>query len=172
MLWYGGNWLFDKRFQSGFLIRIWGPPWQDWHITKHPTQGHWNWKWPGPFDQIPFDKFIQSPIGLVPKAGGQTRLIFHLSYNFKTHASVNAHIPHERCTVKYRDLDHAIDSCIHLIKNNPDTLIWMGVSDWKSAFRMIPLAPKWWAILIMKPEIQKLVNGCILLINVYHLGHP
>ena len=40
----------------------------------------------GPFEDIPFDNFIQSPIGLVPKAGGdgnQTRLIFHLSYEFK-----------------------------------------------------------------------------------------
>ena len=37
----------------------------------------------GPFKEIPFDNFIQSPIGLVPKAGGdgnETRLIFHLSY--------------------------------------------------------------------------------------------
>ena len=40
----------------------------------------------GPFDEIPFENFIQSPIGLVPKVGNkkqnQTRLIFHLSYNF------------------------------------------------------------------------------------------
>ena len=32
----------------------------------------------GPFEKVPFDNFIQSPIGLVPKAGNQTRLIFHL----------------------------------------------------------------------------------------------
>ena len=31
----------------------------------------------GPFKKVPFDNFIQSPIGLVPKAGGKTRLIFH-----------------------------------------------------------------------------------------------
>ena len=37
----------------------------------------------GPFDKPPFENFIQSPIGLVPKAGSdQTRLIFHLSYDF------------------------------------------------------------------------------------------
>ena len=38
----------------------------------------------GPFleEKLPFDFFMQSPIGLVPKAGGKTRLIFHLSYNF------------------------------------------------------------------------------------------
>ena len=33
----------------------------------------------GPFTEVPFDNFIQSPIGLVPKdSGRQTRLIFHL----------------------------------------------------------------------------------------------
>ena len=38
----------------------------------------------GPFKEVPFENFILSPIGLVPKAGSkdQTRLIFHLSYNF------------------------------------------------------------------------------------------
>ena len=35
----------------------------------------------GPFDSIPFNNYIQSPIGLVPKAGNKTRMIFHLSYN-------------------------------------------------------------------------------------------
>ena len=34
----------------------------------------------GPVDEIPFDNFIQSPIGLAPKGGNETRLIFHLSH--------------------------------------------------------------------------------------------
>ena len=33
----------------------------------------------GPYSSILFKNYIQSPIGLVPKAGNQTRLIFHLS---------------------------------------------------------------------------------------------
>ena len=38
----------------------------------------------GPFEKVPFENYIQSPIGLVPKAGSdQTRLIFHMSYDFK-----------------------------------------------------------------------------------------
>ena len=38
-------------------------------------------RYAGPFEEIPFEHFIQSPIGLVPKDGGKdTRLIFHLSY--------------------------------------------------------------------------------------------
>ena len=36
----------------------------------------------GLYDKIPFENYIQSPVGLVPKAGGKTRMIFHLSYNF------------------------------------------------------------------------------------------
>ena len=37
----------------------------------------------GPFSKVPYSNFIQSPIGLVPKSGNQSRLIFHLSYDFK-----------------------------------------------------------------------------------------
>ena len=68
----------------------------------------------GPFTSVPFENYIQSPIGLVPKDGGQqTRLIFHLSYNFEDgNKSVNHHMPKDRCTVKYWDLDHAIVSCL------------------------------------------------------------
>ena len=39
-------------------------------------------KYAGPFEEIPLENFIQSPISLVPKEGNKTRLIFHLSYDF------------------------------------------------------------------------------------------
>ena len=66
----------------------------------------------GPFKEIPFKNYIQSPIGLVPKAGGKTRLIFHLSYDFKCDdlGSVNKFTPREQCSVKYKDLDFAISA--------------------------------------------------------------
>ena len=67
----------------------------------------------GPFERVPFPNFIQSPIGLVPKAGSdQTRLIFHLSYDNKQDGmeSVNHFTPKEKCSVKYRDLDFAVRS--------------------------------------------------------------
>ena len=32
----------------------------------------------GPFSKIPYENWIHPPIGLVPKAGNKTRLIFHL----------------------------------------------------------------------------------------------
>ena len=70
----------------------------------------------GPFTEIPFENYIQSPIGLVPKAGNKTWLIFHLSYDFdENRQSVNYHTPKEWCTVKYNDLDYAIKTCLNLI---------------------------------------------------------
>ena len=72
----------------------------------------------GPFTEILFeDNYVQSPIGLVPKAGGKARLIFHLSYNISTapeDQSINSFIPQERCSVKYNDLDAAIKSCLEV----------------------------------------------------------
>ena len=38
-------------------------------------------RYAGPYEQVPYEFFIQSPIGLVPKdQGRKTRLIFHLPY--------------------------------------------------------------------------------------------
>ena len=72
----------------------------------------------GPFKEIPFKNYIQSPIGLVPKAGSdQTRLIFHLSYEFSKGdklGSLNNYTPKERCTVKYKDLDFAVQPYLRL----------------------------------------------------------
>ena len=71
-------------------------------------------------NELPFTNYVQSPIGLVPKAGGQTRLIFHLSYGFKDSGrkSVNECTPKEKCEVMYNDLDYAIQSCINLLNDN------------------------------------------------------
>ena len=69
----------------------------------------------GPFAEIPFANYIQSPIRLVPKAGGKTRLIFHLSFAFSEcpeNQSVNHFIPKEWCSVKYSDLDAAVQACL------------------------------------------------------------
>ena len=92
-------------------------------------------------------------MGLVPKAGEQTRLIFHLSYDFKSgRKSINHHIPHSKCTVKYRDLDYAVRQCLDLLSktNSGNQEIWFGVSDLKSTFRVIALLKKCWMLLVMK----------------------
>ena len=65
-------------------------------------------RYAGPYTEIPFENYIQLPIGLVPKDGGkQTRLIFHLSYNFSENlerdGSLNYFTPREICTIHYRD---------------------------------------------------------------------
>ena len=109
----------------------------------------------GPFDCIPFDNYVQSPVGLVPKSGNKTRLIFHLSYDFKMsgNKSVNHYTVHNYCTVKYNDLDAAVRTCLCLLslcKQNDSGTIWFGKSDLKSAFRLLGLSPKVWWLLFMK----------------------
>ena len=106
-------------------------------------------RYAGPFKKIPFNRFVQSPIGLVPKHGGQTRLIFHLSYDFCKYKSVNFYIPKEKCSVKYRDLDHAIQNCLKILERFPDAVIWMGITDLKSAFRLVPMNKISWILLLM-----------------------
>ena len=67
-------------------------------------------RYAGPFESIPFEYYVQSPIGLVLKAGNQTRQIFHLSFDFKDSGlkSINFYTPAEKCSVKYKDLDYAM----------------------------------------------------------------
>lgn len=48
--------------------------------------------------------------GLVPKHGGQCRLIFHLSW--PENASINHYTPEELCTTCYNDFDIAVRLCI------------------------------------------------------------
>ena len=73
----------------------------------------------GPYSRPPFENYVKSPIGLVPKDGGlQTRLIFHLSFDFPSgNSSVNSSTPEELCSVKYNDLDTAIKYCLQMIES-------------------------------------------------------
>ena len=45
----------------------------------------------GPFSEIPYENYIQSPVGLVPKSDNDTRLVFHLSA--PRNDSVNSNTP-------------------------------------------------------------------------------
>ena len=84
----------------------------------------------GPFEQIPFKNFIQSPIGLVPKGSDQTRLIFHLSYEFKRDklGCVNFFTPIDKCSVHYKDLDYAVKSFLDLMEEMDDSDLDSGES--------------------------------------------
>ena len=104
-------------------------------------------RYAGPFEQIPFDNYIQSPIGLVPKDGDKdTRLIFHLSYpRGKFSKSVNSNTPPELCKVQYPDFNKAVQLCIKEGKS-----CHIAKSDMKSAFRNLGIRKSDWRYLVMK----------------------
>ena len=88
----------NLQFTVGTKVDLWNK------VMKEVKMG----RYAGPFSEIPFDKYIQSPIGLVPKDGGKnTRLIFHLSHPRKTSdgkpKSVNGCTPKWKTAVKYPD---------------------------------------------------------------------
>ena len=129
------------------------------------TRLEWDYspfQYAGPFNDIPFDNYVQSPIGLVPKAGGKTRLIFHLSYDFKQsgNKSVNYYMPGETCTVCYKDLDYAIKQSLRLLHQldqtettkNQSKTVWYGISDLESAFCVLPLQILDFWLLVMKAQ--------------------
>ena len=132
---------FSKGFNLGYQgkndVRMTSP---NLKLTVGSTTELWNkvmsevgeLRFAGPYKNIPFNHYIQSPIGLVPKDVNKTRLIFHLSYPRGTDLSVNINTPKEECSVNYPQFDKAIKLCIEQIK------IWgrcvLGKSDLKSAF--------------------------------------
>ena len=107
-------------------------------------------RYAGLFEEIPFDKFVQSPIGLVPKDGGKkTRLMFHLSYDFPVSGfrSINSFIPKELCSVKYNDLDTAIQNSFHW--GGQSQKVVYGKTDVQSAFCLALLKKSCWRWLVM-----------------------
>ena len=102
-------------------------------------------RYAGPYVVPPYDKFIQSPIGLVSKDGSKdVRLIFHLSYP-RNGDSVNSQIPRELCTVKYCEFDDAIKRC-----TDEGVGCSISRSDMKAAFRNLGLNKSQWPLLLMK----------------------
>ena len=88
----------------------------------------------GPFMTTPFENLGVSPLGIVPKAQGEFRLIHYLS--FPEGASVNNAILQELCTMHYISFDEAV----HMVRK-------CGVGteivkcDIKSAFQILPAHP-------------------------------
>ena len=73
----------NLKLRVGSRFRVWDK------VMKEVKAKHYA----GPYKEIPFEYFIQSPIGLVPKdKGSKTRLIFHLSYPKSGGTSVNVGI--------------------------------------------------------------------------------
>ena len=130
----------NLKFTIGDKIELWNK------VMKEVKE----LRYAGPFEEIPFDNYIQSPIGLVPKDGGKkTRLIFHLSYprDQEKGVSINSSTPREMCTVKYKEFDQAVRLCIQEGRN-----CYMGKSDMTSAFRHLAMNKKFWKYLVMKAQ--------------------
>ena len=138
-------------------------------------------RYAGPFEEIPFDNYIQSPIGLVPKAGNKSRQIFHLLYNFRNgNQSLNHYTPKEKCTVTYRDIDTVVKISLKLKKKTGTYQLKYAKTDAKSAFRLMPLSPRCYCWLVMKavnPENGRMyyfVDKCLpfgVSISCSHFQH-
>ena len=111
-----------------------------------------------PFSEIPYRYYVQSPVGLVPKSGEWTRMIFHLSFDFgvdEDSKSINYHTPEELNSVKYKDLDHTIKNSLRLLdqiakRENRVANLFYSKSDLRNAFHLIPVMPTQCYLLIMK----------------------
>ena len=159
-------------FRSGFDLNYQGPRNRQDRSKNIPfTVGNalemWNKimkevkekRYAGPYTDIPFEYYVQSPIGLVPKAGNKTRLIFHLSYEFSSenHGKlINHFILDDLCSVKYHDLDDAIKATLaakETLKwqygNETTRPVFYSKADGLSAFRQVPLSPRNWPLLIL-----------------------
>ena len=138
---YEGNLTGVRREAPNLKLRV-GSPVELWNkVMKEVQLG----RYAGHFSQPPFDNYVQSPIGLVPKDKDlKTRLIFHLSYP-KSGESVNSGIPKEVCSVKYPDFDEAVKLCL---KEGVGCSI--AKSDMSSAFRHVPMRKDQWYLLVMK----------------------
>ena len=109
----------------------------------------------GPYDMPPFrNSYVQSPIGLVPKDNTKTRMIFHLSYDFPNgNKSINYWTPADWCSVKYNDIDHAVQSSLELLRRmGTNKIIFYSRSDLSSAFRALPNLPDQRRYLLFKAE--------------------
>ena len=160
---YSGNRLVklqspNLKFTIGDHIQLWNK------VMKEVKEK----RYAGPFDKIPFDNYIQSPIGLVPKDGGKaTRLIFHLSYPRKINGipvklSVNANTSTKLTSVKYPDFSEAIKLCLQVGVGAK-----IGKSDLKSAFRQLCIRKQDWCLLVMKAvdprdgRVKYFVDKCL-----------
>ncbi|KAJ1097764.1 hypothetical protein NDU88_002881 [Pleurodeles waltl] len=89
----------------------------------------------GPYSQPPMDKFIVSPIGVVPKKEvGKFKLIYHLSY--PTGESVNDGLGQDSCSVSYTIVDDVVDR-IRVAGRGA----LLANTDIESAFRFLPVHP-------------------------------
>ena len=94
----------------------------------------------GPFDYVPFDYFVGSPMGAFMKRSGKVRCIHDLSW--PPGLSVNDYISSEEYTLQYMSMD---DLTYRIKHYGPGTLI--GKLDLAEAFKHILVRPEDWDLL-------------------------
>ena len=78
-------------------------------------------------------------------------------------------MPKEACSVKYKDLDHAIKQTLYLINcaSGDRVVIWFSKTDLKSAFRILGTSPRvWWLMILKAPhpetgEVFYFIDKCL-----------
>ena len=161
----------SRRCVANNLPFIVGTPIDMWNkIMKEVKLG----RYAGPFFEkdIPYKSFVQSPIGLVPKANDKTRLIFHLSFDFgPSKPSVNSCTPKDICSVKYNDLDHALKTCVKLLKDTSKdkNQLFFGETDLVSTFRILLIRPDQRKYLLLKAKDPMQDIWKFLLTSACHL---
>ena len=134
-----------RRLSPNLKIRI-GSELELWNKVMKEVRAK---RYAGPYAEPPFENFIQSPIGLVPKDGGKsTRLIFHLSYP-RNGSSINSETPADWCSVKYPDFSEAIKLCMNQTSSEESFAV-IGKSDMTSAFRQLGLRKDQFCLLLLK----------------------
>ena len=121
----------NLKLRIGNKVTLWNKVMKEVKLKRYAS----------PFDTVPYENFIQSPIGLVPKGGpesGDCRLIFHLSYP-KDGLSVNSATPKHLCSVSYPDFGDAIQLCARAGKSCK-----IARSDMSAAFRQLGIMPEHW----------------------------
>ena len=131
----------NLKLRVGDEIELWNK------VMKEVKLG----RYAGPYDKIPCEFYIQSPIGLVPKDGGKnTRLIFHLLYLKRPHStSVNANTPEHLCKVQYPDFPDAVRLCMKMAGHS-NLPVFLSKMDVSAAFHNLGILGKEWKYLIMK----------------------
>ena len=149
-IWYRGSYR-RKNLSNNLPFRV-GSKLELWNkVMKEVKAG----RYAGPFSKPPSEYFVQSPLGLVPKANDKTHLIFHLSYDFnQKDRSINHFTPAHLCSVKYNDLDHAIRSCLDLLRQAgiEQGIIFYGKTNCSNAFRLVPVLVSQCILLTMMAE--------------------
>lgn len=96
----------------------------------------------GPFNNIPFENFRISPIGIAEgKYSGKKRLIVDLSapHENETHPSLNDLVDKEEFSLSYVTIDNAIDIIKRLGKGS-----WLCKTDIQDAFKLVPIREDLW----------------------------